>query len=371
MSDIKRVPFVAIVLLVLLRLSIGWQFLYEGLWKHDTLSSPTPWTARGYLANAEGPFREHFRSLVGDFPEGNDPDDLLWLDADRVGRAWDDWAQCFAAHYELPAAQQAQLQQLLNGPAEWKFPLPEAPPEVVAKLTRLQEIKQQNPQADLAEIRYENGQLILKGTTPLTPKEAQTMYRWVQATMTDRLDAGVVKPTLAQADEDGNPILDAEGQPVRMEAGLSREFAMRVYALEQASQKQIGFKQKLIASLKGDPERAGVYTPSSGVATMGAPADPATQELVNYGDISKYKDELAAYNRMRDKATMPHEFEHLSRLKTKLSSLRASVVGPVKALDADLKEQARNLLTPVQIQRGPLPPESTPLYKANVQAMWR
>ena len=49
MNDWKRMSLLAIVLIVLLRIAIGWQFLYEGIWKYDTLSTPTPWTAEGYL----------------------------------------------------------------------------------------------------------------------------------------------------------------------------------------------------------------------------------------------------------------------------------------------------------------------------------
>jgi uncharacterized membrane protein YphA (DoxX/SURF4 family) len=146
-----------------------------------------------------------------------------------------------------------------------------------------------------------------------------------------------------------------------------------VYALEKASQSGMGFRQKLAASLKGNPERTGVHQAGSAAGVkMGAPDSAAdeTVELIAYGDITKYKDELATYEKLRAKASMPHEFEHLSRLKTKLNSLKASVVGPVKALDADLKTKARNLLTADQIQRGPLPPEATPLYKASTQAMW-
>ena len=48
----------------------GVQLFYEGFWKIKTLRTPTPWTAAGYLRNAQGPLRDHFRQLAGD------PDDL-------------------------------------------------------------------------------------------------------------------------------------------------------------------------------------------------------------------------------------------------------------------------------------------------------
>ena len=373
MSDLKRVSFLAVFFLVLLRLAIGWQFLYEGLWKYDTLSTPNPWTARGYLANAEGPLRDHFRSMVGDFPEGNDPDDLLWLDYERVSRAWNDWAQRFAEHFDLTAEQKQKVDELLKGPEQWTFPIKELPEVVKEKLDRLQQFRKQAPEADLADLRYKDGKLILSGKTPLKPSEVQQMYSWVDATMTERLEDGQMKPTLAKADEKGNPILDEDGQPVRMEDGPEKEFAIRVYAMENASQSGIGYLQKLRASLRGDPDRAGVHKHAGerGVH-MGPPEeeDDETIELLAYGDIMKYRDELAAYERMHAKATMPHEFEHLSRLKQKLGSLRAKVVGPIKSLDAELKEQARIMLTPEQLQRGPLPAEETPLSKASKQAMW-
>lgn len=46
--------------LVVLRLLIGWHFLYEGLIK---LFNPS-WTAQGYLMGSAGPFRGFFRALA-------------------------------------------------------------------------------------------------------------------------------------------------------------------------------------------------------------------------------------------------------------------------------------------------------------------
>ena len=40
MTDSKKLCCVSITLIELLRLSIGWQFLYEGLWKINTLNTP-------------------------------------------------------------------------------------------------------------------------------------------------------------------------------------------------------------------------------------------------------------------------------------------------------------------------------------------
>ena len=48
--------------LVILRLLIGWHFLYEGLIK---LFNPS-WTAKGYLMGAVGPFKGFFNFLSGE-----------------------------------------------------------------------------------------------------------------------------------------------------------------------------------------------------------------------------------------------------------------------------------------------------------------
>jgi thiosulfate dehydrogenase [quinone] large subunit len=52
-----RGPMIAITVL---RVLVGWHFLYEGLTK---LTAPS-WTAAGYLKQARGPFEESFRALA-------------------------------------------------------------------------------------------------------------------------------------------------------------------------------------------------------------------------------------------------------------------------------------------------------------------
>jgi len=50
----------AMVAITLMRVLVGWHFLYEGIAK---LSSPA-WSAAGYLKQARGPFAELFKSLA-------------------------------------------------------------------------------------------------------------------------------------------------------------------------------------------------------------------------------------------------------------------------------------------------------------------
>jgi uncharacterized membrane protein YphA (DoxX/SURF4 family) len=62
--------------------------------------------------------------------------------------------------------------------------------------------------------------------------------------------------------------------------------------------------------------------------------------------------------------------EHLTRIAKKLQSTRASLVGPVKALEAELKKDAQRLLTPAQVARGALPPEHTQLWQIDQATIW-
>ena len=109
MTDIRRYSLAAVVLLVVLRLAIGWQLLYEGLWKIDTLKSPRPWTSGGYLKNSVGPMRDTFRNMAGD------PDELGWLDYRVVASRWQDWAQRFRTHYDLNEKQAESFRRLMEG----------------------------------------------------------------------------------------------------------------------------------------------------------------------------------------------------------------------------------------------------------------
>jgi uncharacterized membrane protein YphA (DoxX/SURF4 family) len=51
-----------VVALVLLRVTVGWHFLYSGIWK---LQTPN-FSAAGFLSQAKGPLAEHFYALVPD-----------------------------------------------------------------------------------------------------------------------------------------------------------------------------------------------------------------------------------------------------------------------------------------------------------------
>lgn len=106
--DVRRLSLCAVIFLVVLRLSIGWQFLYEGLWKQHAAQGTDPWTAAGYLKNAKGPFRTTFRNMI------DDPYDFDKLDAAKVQAKWQKWQLLFQAHYpNFDEKQQGQLAKLI------------------------------------------------------------------------------------------------------------------------------------------------------------------------------------------------------------------------------------------------------------------
>ena len=103
--NVRQIGYLGCFILVLLRVAIGWQFLYEGLWKLGTQKTARPWTAEGYLVNARGPFREKFRGMVDD-PNGFDK-----LDYDKVVARWDDWRDRFGGGSRQSLCQAAGLAQ--------------------------------------------------------------------------------------------------------------------------------------------------------------------------------------------------------------------------------------------------------------------
>ena len=108
-----------VVMLVLLRLNIGWHFFSEGV-KHST---DTNWSSEAVLRAAKGPLAPMYRSYLPDFhhfeellhgpTDENDAHAVqTWIDG--VQTDWDTYRQEFAAHYGLNDAQQKQATKILK-----------------------------------------------------------------------------------------------------------------------------------------------------------------------------------------------------------------------------------------------------------------
>lgn len=320
-GDERKISRLACCFLVLLRLAIGWHLLYEGLWKLNTQRTSTPWSAEGYLRNATGPFRDYFRNLTGD------PDDLAWLDYDQMAAKWDDWQARFVAHY--PGSQDgegrsvaAQLDRLVNGVKEFSVPLEALPPDV--DLGRWKNY-----------IRFDAGKkrLIVDGKLHLLSSERDDILA---------LALPIENPT-------------EEQKPLAEQIERFRKAVNDLYA----SQSRLSFKERLAALLKGDPERVGVLQ-KQGEAVV-------EQRM---GDIDHYKALIARYEANLRQAKTAFQWDHLQRQWGELQQLRRQLVGPVQALEAELKAAATELLSEAQLAAGPVPEPMTQLQLVNLQTMW-
>ena len=129
--------------LILLRLAIGWHFLFEGIEKIESVDkgpteSSRPFSSESYLREATGPIGNQIRSQIGD-PDAQALDRLavrplrpirirrMYLRASRISPAlakdWDNFLERFAAHYDLDEIQRrlaaAKLEQSKDQAVRW------------------------------------------------------------------------------------------------------------------------------------------------------------------------------------------------------------------------------------------------------------
>ena len=321
-SDFKKICCVSITLIVLLRLSIGWQFLYEGLWKINTLNTTTPWSAEGYLKNAQGPLRNTFRNMTGD------PNDLDWLDKDKVAAKWDDWANRFAGHYQMDDKQQADLSKLLNGAADYRVELA-ALPEGVTIPKELAKVVKFDAKAK---------RLICPGNWRMLAKEREALL------------------ALAKVDEDAS---EAQQKSVK----AYREAVLALYN-RATDPKSMSIKDRLSVAIVGNNAAT---DPSVTERTFALFGNPPRDVKVYHEKIAEYEANLA---KAKKQSAMHFPQEHLQKQWNELQQLRGKLVGPVKALEAELKVSAQKLLTGEQLARGPVRLPSTPVDRINQQTIW-
>lgn len=80
---------IAIVMLVILRITIGYHFLSEGTEKYRA----GDWTAKPFFANAKGPLAGQFRQMVWDY------DGKIRLDRDQTMIVWATYRDRIGTHY--------------------------------------------------------------------------------------------------------------------------------------------------------------------------------------------------------------------------------------------------------------------------------
>ncbi|WP_437190867.1 DoxX family protein [Planctomicrobium sp. SH527] len=352
MMTLYRAPLVAVILIVLLRISIGWQFLYEGLWKKQTLSSNNPWTSEGYLKNAQGPLRNYFRDMLGD------PDDLDWLDYAKKSQDWYTWRDRFVTHYNLDDAQKQRLNILLDGSADIDTPAADLPP-VSAYRASLAAL----PDGVTAEklgsaVKYDSGKKEIVLTGSLLPSEEAALLNLVDVTR--KADGSYGKKS--------NPEENADAQQVDFLKAIERV---------ATQSRQLSFRHKLAAQLRGNPENVGVAGRKNDRGSFDIVMDTVTVDEageksnnVRYGKIQEYKDLIADYNASVAKAKIDYQNDHATMLGRKLAIVRGELVSPIRALDKELKNAAINLLKPEQLAKGAPPRNDSPLARSDNQVMW-
>ncbi len=324
----QHISVIACLLLVLLRVSIGWQFLYEGLWKYKTFETSRPWSAEGYLSNSQGPLRPFFRSLA------SDPDNLLKLDYKAVSGSWDEFYNRFVAEYStkpaeasrLTDAQKRTLNNLLNGPGEFVQPL-EALPEgsPLAKPDYKFGFKKPTP-PEGSFVKYDAAKKRLVTNAHLLPEDGEALK----------------KQELAEADEKDPKVA---------------EFHKAIDKLVERSGR-LSLKEKLQVLLVEDRDRNGFVQAQFENAV----------DARRPGDVDAYRHLLKRYNEQLNAATIRYQHDHLGKNWGEIQEKKAKLSGPVDALTAELHAAAFDVLTTDQQRAVPFPKTSVNLV--NMATIW-
>lgn len=311
--DLKRISVVAIFFLVLVRISIGWQFLYEGLWKHRSQSTANPWSAEGYLSNAQGPLRPVFQSIVGD------PYGLEWLDEEKVNARWEAWREEFTQFYALTDEQKQQLAAFMSGYDEYSAPLEKLPAEVNFDGSL-------GPRIMFRQNEETPGELvIIKGQTLESPHFRKLRTAYVSKAAAPEYHAAL--------DE------------------LERRVAAK------------GYTKELRDLFSRAPEWSGAVTGT---------IDGKEQVLLEQwtGKIEAYKQMVADYEQNLATARQDFQFTHLKKDWSELQEYKAELIPPVKAMDSELRTSAVSLLTEEQKAKGALPKQPEKIDQINQLTIW-
>jgi uncharacterized membrane protein YphA (DoxX/SURF4 family) len=333
--NVRQISFLACLLLVVLRVSIGWQFLYEGLWKLNTQKTARPWTAEGYLANARGPFRDKFRSLV------DDPDGLKKLDFDTMVARWDDWKNRFIGHYPtLSDEQKQELDRLLDGPKEFTQALATLPKGVDLKKFKPRKYKA----PDGWYLRYNPKAKRLETNLHLVPEEREALLKLVEPQpTTDDERAAAADPRTPK------PELD----------DAAKKFQQAINRLSDRSGK-LGLKDRLQVLLKEDPDRNGVVLA----------AQEGTTDYSRPGKKQVFENLLGRYELNLKAARQTFQQEHLAKQWSEIMQKKGELLGPIDALTTELRENAYKLLTVEQTALGPVPETPNQVTQINQITMW-
>jgi uncharacterized membrane protein YphA (DoxX/SURF4 family) len=340
--NLKRLTFFAVFFLFVLRLAIGWQMFYEGFWKYERIGTSEEWSAAGYLKNAQGPLRDHFRNMV------DDPDELEWLDYDKVSARWDDWKKRFAEHYDLTDKQKAELEELVEGPAE----IPSGPRTAMKEQPKDKLIGGTlEREKTIFTKRNSRGQyiLVVDGKQHLTPGDYSRLTRDAKR-REDRYRE--------QAKTAGT---DAAKAAAAKQADLIKAFRRTLDDVYKR-QSRLAFRERLQVLLKQDPDR---------VSLVREDQEPGSVDHKRQGKIDEYKTRLERYNEIAAQIQTDYQRNHLQQKWQRIRELHAELVGPVKKLEDDMQVAARKVLTEEQYGKGRVAPApDARIDQINRVTMW-
>ncbi|MCP4505564.1 MAG: hypothetical protein GY826_04125, partial [Fuerstiella sp.] len=138
---------------------------------------------------------------------------------------------------------------------------------------------------------------------------------------------------------------DAEPGPVAV------GYLKAVNTVFERQKKGLGYLRKLAAAVNGDPDMHG---------------NAGWQRV---GKVDEYRQMLDEYEANYVKAGTAFEQDHLQYTWRKIQTLRAELTGPVKAMEAELKDAASKLLTVDQRSRGPVGEPMTVLKFADTMTI--
>jgi len=96
--------------LILLRLIIGWHFLFEGLHKIHSLYSPRPFSSEIYFRESSGPLGKFMKGFLQD----PDRDLLAKLDEKSITNDWNTTVKDFSTSYQLTPVQMKSANEVLD-----------------------------------------------------------------------------------------------------------------------------------------------------------------------------------------------------------------------------------------------------------------
>src|SRR5271156_887042 len=106
--------FLAAFFIILLRIAIGWHFLYEGCEKaRGTWSGKEPVSAEIYLRNATRPLGTFFRGMLPDV------ESRALLDLVKLKDRWKDDVSWIGDSYQFPNDQRDGAQKALDESLKW------------------------------------------------------------------------------------------------------------------------------------------------------------------------------------------------------------------------------------------------------------